>query len=389
MVNAIVCPHCGKTLEITEALKHQIESEIVAKEEEKFKIELEKTRRDLSVKIKKELEEKSFMDMEDMRRQLEEKNEKVKKLQEFELRLREENRKLEEKKKEIEIEAARTLASERKKLEETISLQLTEQHRLKEKEKDKVIDDLKKALDDAQRKASQGSQQLQGEVKELDLESTLQSSFPHDAIEPVGKGVRGADVRQIVKSPRGTACGVILWESKRTKAWSDDWTVKLKDDLRAEKANIPVVITQTLPREAASGIGLKDGVWVCADSFLIPLATLLRQKLLEVAYQKAVSAHKGEKADFLYEYVTGHEFRQQVEAIVEVYQEMQLQIVRERAAFEKSWKAREAQTQRLLSATANVYGSMQGLVGSSLPQVKGLDLLEEPEEPKEQRLPLE
>ena len=359
----ITCPHCGKALEVTEALKHQIESEAKAA---------------LSEKLKKELAEKSYMDMEDLKRQLAEKNEKVKKLQEYELNLREENRKLEEKKKEIEIEAARTLASERKKLEETLSSQLSEQFHLKEKEKDKVIDDLRKSLEDAQRKATQGSQQLQGEVKELDLEETLRLAFPADIIEPVGKGVRGADVRQIVKSPRGVICGVILWESKRTKAWSDEWAVKLKDDLRAEKANIPVIITQSLPKEAASGLGQKDGVTVCSDIFMIPVATLLRQKLVEVAYQKYVSANKTEKADFLYEYVTGYEFRQQVEAIVEVYSEMQQQVARERAAFEKSWKAREAQIQRLVSSTANIYGSMQGLVGSSLPQVKGLELLGEP-----------
>lgn len=350
----IVCPHCGKPLEVTKALEQQ---------------------------VKKELEEKSFMEMEDLKRTLVEKDEQVKKLREYELQLRQDYRKLEEKKKEIEIDAARMLASERKKLEETLSTQLSEQFHLKEKEKDKVIEDLRKSLEDAQRKATQGSQQLQGEVKELDLEETLRSAFPADTIEPVGKGVRGADVRQIVKSPRGVICGVILWESKRTKAWSDEWTGKLKDDLRAEKANIPVIITQSLPKEAASGLGQKDGVTVCSDSFMIPVATLLRQKLIEVAYQKYVSANKTEKADFLYEYVTGHEFRQQVEAIVEVYQEMQMQVARERAAYEKSWKAREAQIQRLVSSTANIYGSMQGMVGSSLPLVKGLELLDAPPDP--------
>jgi hypothetical protein len=230
------------------------------------------------------------------------------------------------------------------------------------------------SLEEAKRKAQQGSQQTQGEVLELDLEETLRQEFPNDEIEPVGKGVKGADIRQIVKSPKGFVCGVILWESKRTKAWTDEWLTKLKDDLRAEKANIPVIVSTSLPKELKSLMGLIDGVWVTTYELFIPMATLLRKNLLDIGFQKAVSAHRGDKADLLYEYITGHEFRQQVEALAEVYHEMQEEISKERVAFEKIWKTREGQVKRLSLATANVYGSMQGLVGSSMPQVKGLDL---------------
>jgi len=360
-MNTISCPKCGNLIEITEALKKQLQEEI--------EVETEK-------RIRKEIEEKNELEITNLRKALAEKEAKMTEFRQQELKLREEKRKLEEREKELEIEVQRKLDEERKKAEEKVFRQVQEQFRLRELEKDKTISDLKKALEEAQRKAQQGSQQTQGEVLELDLEETLRRSFPGDEIEPVGKGVRGADVRQIVKSQGGVICGVILWESKRTKAWTDDWTVKLKSDLRAEGANVPVIVSETLPKEAQNGLGVKDGVWVVNFALVLPLAILLRKNLLEVAYQKVVSADKGNKANQLYEYVTGHEFRQQVEALVEVYREMQEEINREKSAFERIWKAREAQLQRFISSTASICGRIQGAVGPSTLQIKGLELPE-------------
>jgi hypothetical protein len=361
MASLIKCPSCGSEIELTEALRKDIEQEVA--------LETEK-------RVKRDLEEKMGLELADLKKALEEKDRKMADFREQELKLREEKRKLEEKEKELALEVQRQLDEERKKTEEEVLRKAQEEHRLKDQEKEKVITDLKKALEDAQRKAQQGSQQTQGEVLELDLEATLKSSFPQDEIEPVGKGVRGADVRQTVKSQGGVVCGVILWESKRTKAWTDEWTSKLKSDLRAEGANIPVIVSETLPKESQSGMGVKDGVWVVSFSLVLPLAVLLRKNLLEVAYQKVVSADKGSKAGMLYEYVTGHEFRQQVEALVEVYHEMQEEINKEKAAFERIWKAREGQLKRFISSTANMCGEIQGAVGPSVIQIKGLELLE-------------
>jgi len=357
----VICPNCGKSFEIDRALKLQIE---------------EKARREIEVNVRNEIGRQSRLEILDLKKALAEKDEKMAELRDQELTLRGEKRRLEEAKKEMDLKIERKLDSERKKIEETVLKEAFDKYRLKDMEKEKMIQDLRGALADAQRKASQTSQQLQGEVLELDLEETLKAAFASDTIEGVEKGVRGADVRQIVKSPKGVVCGVILWESKRTKVWSDSWILKLKEDLRAEGANIPVIISEVLPKEIQGGLGLKDGVWVCAFPLLLALATLLRKNLLDVGFQKAVLAHKGKKADLLYEYVTGHEFRQQVEALTEVYNEMREQLDKERASFERSWKAREGQMKRMVLATANVYGSMQGLVGSSMPQVKGLDLME-------------
>jgi hypothetical protein len=379
MANLIKCPHCNKTFELTDAIRHQIEEEVSTDISKKHLEELEKVRSEVEGKVKKDLEEKQKTELLDLERQNTEKDKKIEEMRDNELRLREEKRKVEEQKKELKLEVQRQLDEQRKKIEEEVLQQAVLEHRLKDKEKDKIIDDLKNSLDDARRKATQGSQQLQGEVLELDIESLLKDSFPNDQIEPVEKGIKGADIRQIVKSPKGFASGVILWEIKRTKAWTDSWVSKLKEDLRSEKANVPVIIATTLPKRLESGFGMYEGVWLVAFNLVLPVATIIRKNLLDVAYEKAVSSHKGGKSEVLYDYITSHEFRQQVEAMMEVYREMQVQISKEKAAYERIWKLREGQMQRLVSSTANVVGSIQGRVGQTALPIKGLDLIEEGE----------
>lgn len=360
-MDTIRCPKCGQIVEITEALKSEIKLE--------SKEELEK-------ELRKKITEENKTELLDLKMAIDEKDKKVEEMRNRELKLREEKRAIEEKEREMELEMARRMDEAKKQVEEAVLKQATEEHRLKDLEKDKIIGDLKKALEDAQRKASQGSQQTQGEVLEIDIEETLRLTFPHDEIAPVAKGREGADIRQVVKSPKGYLSGVILWEVKQTKAWDNKWLTKLKDDLRAEKANIPVIVTSSFPKTFKSRMELFEGVWVTSYDLMIPLAILLRKNLLDVSFQKALSSSKTGKADLLYDYVTGHEFRQQVEAQIEVYQEMRQQIFKERLAFEKSWKAREEQVNRLFFSAANVVGGVQGLVGSSMPQIKGLELLE-------------
>jgi hypothetical protein len=376
MNSLIKCPSCNFEIEISEAIRKEIEEQVLSSEKQKHEEDLVKTKKETEQKMKQEFEEKMKLEMADFKKATEEKDKKLDEYREKELELREQKRELEESKKEMEVQLQRRMEEERKKVEEEVFKRADEEYRFKDKEKDKKIQDAEKQILELQRRIQQGSQQTQGEVLELDLEETLRISFPLDLIEPVGKGVRGADVRQTVRSQSGIVCGIILWESKRTKAWSDEWTTKLKEDLRAEVANIPIIVSETLPKEAENGMGIRDGVWVVSFSLLIPLAVLLRKNLLEVAYQKVTSGDKSRKADLVYEYVTGHEFRQQLEALVEVYQQMQEEINKERAIFEKVWKVREAQVKRLITSTVNVCGSVQGLVGSATLQIRGLEFLE-------------
>lgn len=344
MQTAITCPHCGKPVELTEALTHQIEVQV-----------LEKERAD---------HERALGDM---KRKLDE-------AQRTELELRKQKNALDEEKRTFELDKQRQIDAEREKIRQKTLEETSEQHRMKIKEYEKRLEDMTKAHEEALRKVSQGSQQLQGEVQELDLEDILRSNFPTDSIEPIGKGVLGADVRQVVKSPRGVVCGSILWESKRTKAWSDGWVTKLKDDVRNDKANVPALVSETLPAEIKNGLGLKDGVWVSSPQLMLPLATLLRKALLDAGRQKMISENKQSRAEELYGYVTGHEFAQQVEGMIEVYIDMQRQIERERIAFEKSWKMRESQVKRLLTGVSGIYGSMQGIAGTALPPIRSLEL---------------
>lgn len=353
----IRCPHCGKQISIQDALSHEIRETISHEAKEQAK-------KELSNEIKYYQEENK------------KKEEKLEEARKIELELRKERNILNEEKKTFELEKQRQIDSERSKIREETAKEILEKQHFKDMEKDKVINDLKKSLEDAQLKATQGSQQTQGEVQELDLEKELREFYPSDDIQEFKKGERGADIRQTVKTAKGSICGVILWESKQTKTWSDGWLIKLKEDLRVEKANVPIIITTVMPKESTNPLFLKDGVWICTYPFAIILAELVRQRLIEVAREKFVSQHKGSKAEDLYSYIMGHEFRQQIEAVVESYVSMKNELMKEKRAFESIWKNREEQMDKMIKSTAGIVGSISGKAGSEFPQVKGLDLLE-------------
>lgn len=284
-------------------------------------------------------------------------------------------------KAEVEMRAQKKMAEEEDKIRNEARKTADESYRLKLAEQEKKMADMQKALVEAQRKGEQGSQQLQGEIMELDLEKSLAEAFRDDELEPVAKGVKGGDILHYVKSPRGTTCGVMLWELKRTKNWTDGWIPKLKEDLRSAKANIPIIITEVMPKQIEQDLGQLQGVWICKPAMAVVLATLLRKSLLDAGLQKALAQNRGEKADLLFNFVTSHEFIHQVESMVETYQEMTLQVQKERVAYEKLWAQREKQAQKLLLGTANIIGSMQGHIGqASMPRIKGLELFEDSED---------
>jgi len=404
----IICPKCKNEIPLTEALSSQIKEQIkreyeseygkkskeLQQKENKLKEEIskiekskeevdklvkERTKNELG-KLKEEAmikaKNESARELNLLNEQLASKNVLIEDFKNQELELRKGKDKLEEEKRLLAVTKQREIDDAKKEIREKALAEVMDQNRLRDRQKDKIIEDLKRSLENAQRKANQSSQQLQGEVQELDLEEVLRRAFPLDAIEPVGKGIKGADVRQIIKTQLGNTCGVILWESKRTQGWKDEWLTKLKDDLRAEKANIPIIVTQTFPKGENLILLLREGVWICSSQMVLPLAEMMRQRLIEVAKEKFVSQNRTEKSELLYEYIISLEFRQQVEAIVEIYKEMHGQIIRERTVFEKNWKIREAQIQKLFLTTGGIVGSVTGRIGQSMPQIKGLELLE-------------
>lgn len=358
MSSTVTCPSCGSIFSPDDILTHEIEVELRAKLET-----------ELSTKAKVQAS-----------RELADKDAQIKELQiqakiamDEELKLRAQKRAMEEAKEKFELEKSRQLDEERSKIKADAEKAILEKEKYKFDEYEKKLHDMQKSLEDAQRKGSQASQQLQGEVQELDLERSLRELYPYDEIGEVKKGENGADIRQVVRTEKGTVCGKILWESKRTKAWSDGWVSKLKEDLRRDGSHLAAIVTQSMPGTIKENIGNVSGIWVLTPEAIAPLSALLRKNLIDVAREKVVAAHKQTTAETLYDYVTSSSFNQNVERIVSIYLEMKAQIAKEEAGSQRSYKQRNMQVDMLLSGMTGIYGEMQGIAGTSLAPIALLE----------------
>ena len=240
-------------------------------------------------------------------------------------------------------------------------------------EKDQTIQSMQRTIEQLKHKAEQGSQQIQGEVQELALESLLKVKFPFDVIDAVPKGEHGGDILQRVRNTNGQLCGAILWETKQTRTWSDTWLAKLREDQRSAKAEVCVLVSHTLPKGVET-FNLIDGVWVLQARCVLPVATLLRDTLLQVNGARLTAEGQQSKTEMVYQYLTGPRFRQRVEAIVEAFSSMQDDLDRERQVILKQWSKRQAQIERVMSGTIGMYGDLQGIAGKSLQQIAGLEL---------------
>jgi hypothetical protein len=402
----IICPKCKTTIPLSEAIAQQIkdellkeidgevkkkEKEFIKKEQEfvekvkqledsrkalehefaqKIKLEIEKAEKEAKQKAQNAVS----IELKDLSEQLKEKENKLQEAQEIELKLRKERRNLEESKKTFELEMNRKLDEERGQIREEALKTILDEHRLKDLEKEKQISDMRKQIDELKRKAEQGSQQTQGEVLELAVEDILKSNFPHDSVEPIPKGIKGADIVQKVHTPSGQYCVMIMWETKRTKAWSDSWISKLKDDQRELKAEIAAIMTTTLPKDV-NNFAYINGVWVTNYSSAIGLATALRLNLIQIAATRISAIGKHGKMEVIYNYLTGQEFRQRVEAIVEAFVSMKRDLDQKKRAMNRVWSKREKQIERVINNTTGMYGDMQGIIGASLPEIKSLQLV--------------
>lgn len=334
---------------------------------------LDKERETLKIEASKIVATKYEGQLKELVENLGKKDEAIKEFRQQEIELRRRQRELEEEKQEAELTIARTLDEERIKIQEAASKKTMEEHRLKDLEKDKVINDLKASLEDMKRKAEQGSMETQGEVLEQDFEVQLKAFFPHDDIRPVPKGIRGADIIQCVRTPFGQECGILLWETKNTKAWSASWIPKLKDDVIATRATLAILVSVALPDDIAR-FGHVDGVWVSDPLCALPLAAALRDQLIAVSRERTITVGKNEKMEALYQYLSGTEFKQKIEGIVEAFTSMQEQLNQERRAMERHWNQREKQIQRVIKNTAGLYGDMQGIIGGQIPTIAALEL---------------
>lgn len=354
--------------------KEAMEREIAAREvelEKLLKEGIEAARAEEASKAQQAAQNAVAVEVEDLRRKSEEQSRLLKEAQDAELDLRQQKWLLEERQKALSLEVARRLEEEVGKVERSTVQRLEEEHRLQDAEKDKKLQDAQRNIEELRRRLQQGSQQTQGEVLELELEGLLASTFPFDAISPVPKGVTGADVVQKVISPSGHDCGTIVWEAKRTKNWSDGWVQKLKDDQRTLKAELAVIVSEALPKDCRHFSQI-NGVWVANPQCALSLATALRIQLIQVAVTKLAGVGKNEKMELLYSYLSGAEFRQRVETIVEAFGEMQKDLAEERKVAERRWAKREKQLLRVIGSTSGMYGDLQGLIGSSLQTIPAL-----------------
>ena len=372
----IKCPTCSSEIELTE----QLAGPLLADNQKRFAETLARQEAQAAQRLAEERESakaagkaEASEDQAAMAERLKEQDAKLAEARAVAANAMKREQELKDKEAEIELTVQKQIAAERAAMAERLAKEAQEKASLKEAEQAQKIDALTKRIEDLQQRATQGSMQTQGEAAEMVLEDTLAQAFPMDGFVPIGKGVAGADVRQDVMAANGTA-GSILWESKRTKNWTAGWLAKLRGDQREAGCEIAVITSLALP-EGIDSFGLLDGVWVCAPRYAVPLATSLRQGLIDVAGAKGRAMGQETKMEMVYDYLTGTQFKQRVDAIVEKFEDMQDNLRKERVFMERSWAQRSKNIDLVIASTVGMHGDLQGIAGRAMPEIESVDAL--------------
>jgi hypothetical protein len=404
-IKNISCPNCGHRFDVEDVIASQLDQKYKAqletsrkklekqflekatlltlekeafekkkqKENEIFQERLNKALNDKSGEMKKLLRDEYEMQLKRQHEELAEKSKKLQSLKEKEIELARMTRKMGEMEKDLELKFEEKLNLQLRNSESQIQKRIEESMNMRLREKDKQLDDQKKLIEEMKRKSEQGSMQLQGEVMELAIEELLSRSFPHDIVEEVPKGIKGADSILTVRNERMKKCGVIIFESKRTKNFSNEWITKLKQDQRNIGAHLAVLVTEVMPKEMDS-FGEFEGVWICSFSELTNVVYVLRQILIRSHAERTAEVNKEEKIEVLYRYLTSMEFKNHITAIVDGFTQMRLDLDKEKRAMASIWKKREKQIELITDNTVNMYGSIRGIAGSAIPTVEQLEL---------------
>lgn len=407
----ITCPSCSTEIKLTESLaapliratREEYDAKIARKDAEVSKREaevkaqvaaLDKRQEAIDEQVRQKLEQgratiaaeeqkkanaaaagdlkSKSQEVADLQQLLAQRDEKLQEAQNEQAALLRKQRELDDAKREFELTVERRVQDSLTEIRLKAKQEAEEGLGLKVAEKEQQIASMQRQIDELKRRSEQGSQQLQGEVLELQLETTLRTQFPLDGTEAIGKGETGADVLQRVIGPAGQACGAILWETKRTKNWSDGWLAKLRADQRAAGTELAVLVSKVLPK-GVDTFGYVDGIWVTNFQFIVPLAVALRQSLIEITGARQVQAGQATKMELVYQYLTGPKFRHRVEAIVEKFSDMHADLDRERKTMTRLWAKREAQIQGVIESTVGMYGDLQGIAGKALQEIAGLE----------------
>jgi len=407
--NTIRCPSCDTEIDVNEILYHQIEGQLQDKltaeaviqkkkndaalakikekedalvtQEEQFNNRLSESvseqlsieRKKLTDQLKKQITEEQSDQIDLLQKEIAEKSEQVKELNLSKAKIEQLKREKNEVAQEAQLKAEQSLTVRLKEETEKIHKLADEQNELKLKQKDEHLEQLKRQLSEAQRKAEQGSMQIQGEAQELAIEEWLADKFPLDTVEEIKKGQRGGDCLQVVNTYESQNCGTIYYESKRTKDFQKTWIEKLKTDMRERGVDIGVLVTSVMPKEL-DRMGLLDGVWICSYEEFKALSFILREKIIALNMAKKSGENQADKMGLLYSYLTSNEFKMQIEAIVEGFTQMQTDLDSEKRAFARIWKQREKQITKVLENTTGMYGSIRGIAGNAIGHIKALEL---------------
>lgn len=401
--NTIHCPNCSIEIDVNDLLYHELNEKIrheyqakTAEAQAKLKSQQDDLKqKNLSLQttideqvaeqltqqkayLKKKLEGEQIERISSMQKELEEKSKQVMELNKAHSEIERLKREQQTQRSAIELDVEKKFSRQLAQETKNIQQQLNEQNQFKVSEKEHVIEQLRKQLSDAQRRAEQGSSQLQGEVQELAIEEWLRSSFPLDDIDEIKKGAHGADCLQVINTQQRQNCGSIYYESKRTKIFQPAWIEKFKTDIQQKGANIGVLVTQSMPSDM-SELGQVDGVWVCTFEEFKNLSQVLRQSLIEIDQALVTQENKGDKMGMLYDFLTGNEFRMQIEAIVEGFTQLKTDLDSEKRSMQSIWKKREKQIDRVLLNTNFMYSSIKGIAGNAVQSISLLELNEDSE----------
>jgi hypothetical protein len=352
--------------------KASIEEQVAARAEEMRKTIATQEEKKAKLIAAADLDQKA-KEVADLQEVLKERDIKLAEARKAQADLVRKQRELDDAKREVDLTVEKRVQESLGPVREKAKQEAEESLNLRVLEKEELIASLRRQIGELKRKAEQGSQQLQGEVLELELESILRAEFPQDIIEPVPKGEFGGDVLHRVVSRQNQQCGTILWESKRTKNWSDAWLPKLRDDQRAANAKIALLVSNVLPKGTVA-FNLVDGVWVTEARCALPVALVLRQSLIDLSAARHAADGQQTKMELVYEYLTGPQFRHRINAIVEKFSDMQADLDRERKTMTRLWAKREGQIRGVIESTAGMYGDLQGIAGKTLQEIDGLSL---------------
>lgn len=406
------CPNCNHEIKLTESLaaplieetRRRFQEQLASKDAEvarktealrQDREQLEKSREQIEDQIKQRMAaERSQIvaaeakkareavaaevqlkgaELEELRKTLEANNAKLAEAQQQQAELMRKQRSLDDEKRELDLTVEKRVQASVEQIQIKARQEADDAARLRVAEKDQTIESMARTIEELKRKAEQGSQQSQGEVLELELEELLRGRFPTDSIEPVGKGELGADVIQQVNAAVGQPAGIILWETKRTKAWSDGWLAKLRDDQRRSGADVALIISHALPKHIEQ-FDLMDGVWVAHPRCALPVAVALRQALIDVSNSRLVQQGQQTKMEQVYHYLTGTKFRQRVEAVVEKFNDMREDLDKERKFMARQWSKRETQIVSVIESTVGMVGDLQAIAGKAMPEIPSLDV---------------